>query len=1344
MTDFKQSVLWKAVSLPICKCLRMIARASGIDETRLVVACDPFHWLSHFSTFTGYVRAFGFRYAFKSCAHFLKPQIVEPAAGVPHCPAESLAFQPLISIFLRYDQRSEMYLRAALDALERQTYRKWELVLVVPPALLLQARVIAAKYHGLAASETDSASRILAMASGEFCAVLTALQVLDPQALAAGIMMLNRNRGLNLIVAESDYFLLDGDRFAPGMMNFNSLPEVLKDTNLDGLCLIRCQVLARSGVFPGEPDDNREIIRAAGIAKAEIPSILVHHRIVESWDARRPSPNSQVKALAFYLPQFHPIPENDAWWGQGFTEWTNVRRGKPMFPGHDQPRRPGELGYYDLVDEPQIMPRQIELAKSHGLHGFCFYYYWFDGVRLLEKPLERLLNDPSLDFPFCVCWANESWTRTWDGLSNELLIEQKYSPDSDERLIRDLAVLFRDKRYIRVNGAPMLLIYNVGALKNPKASMATYRRVAAELGFASLHIVICQVFGWRYAPGDFGADAAVEFPPHCIARNNINAHLQEVDESFCGEVLSYDQTVDSVNLAYPGYPLYRTAMLAWDNSARKQSKAHIFHGFSPYKYKKWLTACRVHAEKFCLPEARFLFINAWNEWAEGTYLEPDARYGTQLLEATSQVLKASPALPDQKRLLGVPPNVQDKRPVVLFVTHDTNLGGAQVVLLSILRYLSTRTNCRAKLLALSGGNIRARFENLLGEDILQLDAAPLSRLGMDQIIHRVRQFCGEHLVAIYGNSVACCRAYALLSNLGAPIITHVHELQESLSAYAGDGAIRQMLKSTTHYIACSPPVAENLRLTHSVPDNKLSTICAFIDVYPVDTSVRDTIRKQLNMSSADLVVAGCGIGLFWRKGADLFVKTAWHLAGRGHRHIKFIWVGGFHPSDKHDKFGHWADMLRLINDNGLSEIVRFLGVKENVRDYLSAADVFFSPSREDPFPLVCLEAASVAKPVICFEGSGGMPDFIGDDAGRVVAMGDYQAAAECLLHFDADRQELTAAGRTAQQKLLRTHCTEIAVPRILQCLRQVSRLAPRVSVIVPIYNGRAFIHRRLSSIFSQRFRDYEVIVIDDCSTDDSVAQVERFAHHPELRIVRNERNLGVFGNWLKGISMARGEIVWIAEQDDWAAPDFLSRLVPAFNDPRLVLAYCSSSAELAGGELVADYFQRSGWFDGLPRPPEKWTHDRYAEGIDEIRGGLAIKNTIPNASAALIRRSSLASITPAELMDFRCGGDWYIYIRVLRQGRLFYCADNLNFHARRDESVVGEAAADFRKTLGDYFLIHDYSIRNFNLEPEALAAMDELIWTKLAPMWPHAPIEDLYAVYPPRQGVPARQLSHLA
>jgi hypothetical protein len=357
------------------------------------------------------------------------------------------------------------------------------------------------------------------------------------------------------------------------------------------------------------------------------------------WRAAIPArsrPEEEVKLLAFYLPQFHPIPENDRWWGKGFTEWSRVARAQPQFAGHYQPHLPERLGFYDLR-LPETRARQAELARRHGIHGFCYYYYWFGTRTLLERPLAEMLAGGEPDLPFCLCWANENWTRRWDGAERELLIEQRYGPELDAALIEDLMPFFRDRRYLHVRGAPVLLVYRPAAIPDPPATTARWRRAAREHGLPDLHLVAALTFGLQ-DPRPLGFDAAVEFPPH---GENLPANacaVEGVEPAFGGEIVDF-RAVVARRLALPPPPfrLYRAAMAGWDNTPRLGRRATIFHGASPASYEEWLRAL-VAAARLGHPDHRLVFVNAWNEWAEGAHLEPDDRFGTGYLEATRRAL----------------------------------------------------------------------------------------------------------------------------------------------------------------------------------------------------------------------------------------------------------------------------------------------------------------------------------------------------------------------------------------------------------------------------------------------------------------------------------------------------------------------------------------------------------------------------------------------------------------------------------------------------------------------------------------------------------------------------------
>ena len=348
-----------------------------------------------------------------------------------------------------------------------------------------------------------------------------------------------------------------------------------------------------------------------------------------------------ARAIAFYLSQYHPIPENDLWWGTGFTEWTNVTRTRPSFAGHYQPHLPADFGFYDLR-VPETLERQAALARSYGLHGFCYYYYWFAGKRLLERPIEAMRESGKPDFPYCFCWANENWTRRWDGKDNEVLIAQNPSPRDAEALIREVLPHFRDPRYIRVDGRPLFIVYRVGMLPDPRATAAIWRAVCRREGVGDLYLCVART----YEPGDpsrYGFDAMVEFPPHGIMTPPVNQQIEFTNPAFSGFVFDYRHVVEDI-LLRPDVPyvLHPTLVPGWDNTARRPDHANIFINGSPEIYEVWLREVVARTTASRRPEERLVFINAWNEWAEGAHLEPDQRYGHQYLQATLRALTQVP------------------------------------------------------------------------------------------------------------------------------------------------------------------------------------------------------------------------------------------------------------------------------------------------------------------------------------------------------------------------------------------------------------------------------------------------------------------------------------------------------------------------------------------------------------------------------------------------------------------------------------------------------------------------------------------------------------------------------
>lgn len=354
--------------------------------------------------------------------------------------------------------------------------------------------------------------------------------------------------------------------------------------------------------------------------------------------------NTQLKLLALYSPRFHPTPENDLWWGKGYTEWTNVANAKPLFPGHYQPHLPADLGFYDLR-LPEVRKAQADLARSYGIYGFCYYHYWFNGRRLLERPFEEVLESGEPDFPFCLAWANHTWTWKRDHNLQGRLMEQEYSEEDDRNHIRWLIKAFRDKRYIRVEGRPMLLIYWSASLPNPERTFAIWREECERAGELPPYVVKMDSFGNFDSPETYSCDAATEFWPHSVEK--MVTRIQEDHEGFReNKVFDYREfalkhlkRLHGFDESFTRFPCI---VPSWDNTARwKSSGALVLRDSTPESYQGWLEAIIAWTTKKYASDKQFIFINAWNEWGEGTHLEPDLKHGRAYLEATKGAVEAN-------------------------------------------------------------------------------------------------------------------------------------------------------------------------------------------------------------------------------------------------------------------------------------------------------------------------------------------------------------------------------------------------------------------------------------------------------------------------------------------------------------------------------------------------------------------------------------------------------------------------------------------------------------------------------------------------------------------------------
>ena len=379
--------------------------------------------------------------------------------------------------------------------------------------------------------------------------------------------------------------------------------------------------------------------------------------------------NAPVRSIAFYLPQYHPIPENDGWWGKGYTEWHRVVRSRPRFRGHYQPHLPADLGFYDLR-LPETREAQAEMAQAYGIHGFCYYHYWFNGKRKLERPFNEVLASGKPDFPFCLCWANDNWTRAWENNRQQILTRQNYNADDDRAHIRSLLPAFADRRYLRIDGKPLFLVYHAADIPEPRRTCEIWREEAQREGAGELYLALVESYVAGIDPRQVGFDGAVEFAPDWRNKGRLQilgggqklfSKLGLLPKGFSKlEIADYDFLLrQMIKKPWPAYDFFRGVTPGFDNSARREENPTIFVNSSPQKYEDWLRQAVARTRSHYQGDRRLVFINAWNEWGEGNHLEPDQKYGRAFLEATKNGLARGLAETEtvlkQQPVAGIPP-----------------------------------------------------------------------------------------------------------------------------------------------------------------------------------------------------------------------------------------------------------------------------------------------------------------------------------------------------------------------------------------------------------------------------------------------------------------------------------------------------------------------------------------------------------------------------------------------------------------------------------------------------------------------------------------------------------------
>ena len=994
-----------------------------------------------------------------------------------------------------------------------------------------------------------------------------------------------------------------------------------------------------------------------------------------------------VRLIAFYLPQFHAIPENDSWWGKGFTEWTKVKSSLPLFVGHQQPHVPGELGYYTLGGS-DIPRRQIKLARHYGLSGFCFYYYWFGGKRLLERPVERYLEDTSLDFPYCLCWANENWSRRWDGREQDLLISQQHSAADDIAFIENVSRFLRDPRYLRINGRPLLLLYRPSLLDSAKATAERWREWCRHHGIGEIYLAYPQAFD-SADPASFGFDAAIEFPPHKAGMQHVSAPVEPLEDIDVPFVFDWRAVADrSRQYSATAYTLLRSVCPDWDNSARKGSRGAVFLGSSPTRYHDWLVdavteTCRVQQNT----DERLVFVNAWNEWAEGAHLEPDLQHGYAYLQATRNALTGETFVPDGKQR-------------IVLVSHDAQPNGAQLLALNLARTLTRALCCEVHLVCLGPGPLKeafaqtTHFHDLTGRDPRGEEAKTLA--------------CHLYSIGVriaIANTTVSGLFVESLGHAGIRCIALIHELSGVLRQYALQEHARAIAAHAEKIVCAASIVAESfIDFTGIVGDQ---IVVRPQGLYmPADRSTsrverREALRQMLRIPADRPVIIGIGYADA-RKGVDLFVEAALlSLCDHPDRH--WVWVGNWEPTMR-------AAVERLLNSRPESkDRIHFPGQQSDLSPFYLGADVFALTSREDPFPSVILEALDAELPVVGFANAGGFSDLAAQGAIELVAHGDVTALSERVNDLCVQSARREALTRTGKALLTRDFSFRDYARFLLESL---GVKVPRISVVVPNFNYARYLGKRLNSILNQTVPIHELIFLDDNSSDESLAVARSLLSDLQIdcRIVRNEVNSGsVFSQWSKGIALATGDYVWIAEADDESEPTFLETVMRGFVTPGVVMSYCESqSIDSLGNRLAGDYSAYVAEVD-----KRHWRSHFANDGVDEIRNYLSIINTIPNVSAVVFEMNRLRTVIQEsidEIRSFRVAGDWRLYIEMLKEGMISFNPAALNRHRRHEGGVTMSERKDL--LWNEIAAMQGYVSQHFDVAPDiaikASAYLDRL------------------------------------
>jgi len=952
-----------------------------------------------------------------------------------------------------------------------------------------------------------------------------------------------------------------------------------------------------------------------------------------------------ARLIAFYLPQFHPIPENDEWWGKGFTEWTNVRKAKPLFEGHYQPHVPADLGYYDLRS-PETRKAQAELAKSYGIEGFCYWHYWFNGKRLLETPFNEVLESGELDFPFCLAWANEDWTRTWDGRSSEILQKQDYGGEADDTAhFQWLLKAFADQRYISVDGKPLFLIYRPADLPDASSTASLWRKLAADAGLPGLFLVAIRTCfdstesNWV----ERGFDAELVFQPsfqklfhdYELGKLDVSVlRLPRASDQDVAEVAGQDDEQDvviSYNDAWPSMAgavadqdnCFSCVLPSWDNSPRRRKAVFILKDSSPEAYGKWLKL-EIERTSERAPDRRIVFINAWNEWGEGNYLEPDEGFGRGYLEATRRALtseaisqlhasgRSDEAISRLEEYLSLDPDyAQGHNDLGVLYCEKGDVDKAVFHLGNALSLDESDCTARKNLADLYLALGRAEEASQLYRKILADNPDDVETLlGMANLCSQTGRWNDASLLytKALGLDPTNAEAREKLNELGrvvqdsAPVRQVAYE-NETLSVGESVRGRRMANLPTVHTSlseVCAP-----LRQSHP-PASSEDGWRGTCPICGMDVEFAVTNPSNLRES---LVCPGCGsisrdrtlvcaLGAVlgetealrsWKPDRNRRIFEASSFRG----HAKFMpklcdhYNTRYVPEKMQGQYDNrkYADLQQMPYDDEFFDVIMTSDVFEHVRLYQQALYEVYR----------VLKPGGVMLLQVPFH-----PD--GETVTRAQPDGDKDVFLMEPLYHAEDTLVYRVYGRDFLAELqdagFEVECVEAEMPHfgipgqsIIVCRKPAIESTCekcKASIVIPVFNNLALTRNCLDAIFcNTQDVNYEIIVVDNASTDGTTDYLKGI-ESDRIRCIFNSENKGFVEACNAGAGLASGDYLLFLNNDTEVQPGWLSSLVgfaeatPDCGAVGLKLVYPTGRLQEAGGIIFSD---GSGWNYGRGMDP---------------------------------------------------------------------------------------------------------------------------------------------------------------